>query len=341
MAASGGMRTVRLPGSGLETSAVGFGSAGLFREPSRTRRQRLLELAFESGIRHFDVAPMYGLGRAEAELGRFARDRRDRLVIATKFGIAPTPVARLIARGQAPLQRMLESSPGVRGRARPEGADPRAGFVGKLLYRGAYDARAARVSLEQSLRALSTDRVDVFLVHDPAHGEQISDDLRGYLESARAAGLVGTWGVGGEPAAVAAAAARLGPEIPVVQIRDDVLLRSGRRLQPTPRQATVRFGVIARVLPRLMAHLGSDESILRRWSDATGADCANVDVVVSLLIRDALIESPRGPVLISTIRPDRIGTAVDAGEAAGRDDLAVEAFRSLVAAELGPRPDRP
>jgi D-threo-aldose 1-dehydrogenase len=341
MTASGGMRTVRLPGSGLETSAVGLGTAGLFREPSRARRRRLLELAFEAGIRHFDVAPMYGLGQAEAELGSFARERRDRLVIATKFGIAPTPVARLVARAQAPLQRVLEGSPRVRGRARPEGADPRAGLVGKLLYRGAYDARAARTSLEKSLRALSTDRVDVFLVHDPAPGEQISDDLRGYLESARAAGLVRTWGVGGEPEAVAVAAARLGPEIPVIQIRDDVLLRSGRRLQPTPHQATVRFGVIARALPRLMTHLGSDVSILRRWSDAIGADCADVDVVVSLLIRDALIENPRGPVVISTIRPDRIGTAVDAGEAAGQHDPAVEAFRRLVSAELGPRADRP
>ncbi|HET9153536.1 MAG TPA: aldo/keto reductase [Solirubrobacterales bacterium] len=51
---------------------LGFGCASLMRLPSRRRRQALLAEAFEQGIRHFDVARMYGLGAAEGELGRFA-----------------------------------------------------------------------------------------------------------------------------------------------------------------------------------------------------------------------------------------------------------------------------
>jgi D-threo-aldose 1-dehydrogenase len=113
---SGTMRTARLGDTGIETSVLGFGCADLFREPDSARRRRLFEAAVDAGIRHFDAAPMYGLGLVEGELGRFAQGRRDRLVIATKFGITPAPAARALARAQAPIRRRSE---GRRGRVPP------------------------------------------------------------------------------------------------------------------------------------------------------------------------------------------------------------------------------
>ncbi|MDX6643271.1 MAG: D-threo-aldose 1-dehydrogenase, partial [Solirubrobacteraceae bacterium] len=71
------MRAVTLPGTEFETTALGFGCAELYRAASAAERRRLLETAHSLGIRHFDVAPMYGLGLAERELGGFARGRRD------------------------------------------------------------------------------------------------------------------------------------------------------------------------------------------------------------------------------------------------------------------------
>src|SRR5919199_1407023 len=86
-----------LAGTAVLTSRLGFGCAGLFAAPTGRQRRRVLDAALACGIRHFDVAPMYGLGMAERELGRFAVGRRDDVVIATKFGIAPTRTARAIA----------------------------------------------------------------------------------------------------------------------------------------------------------------------------------------------------------------------------------------------------
>ena len=54
--------------TGVVTSAIGFGCAGLFRIPHRKARKAMLDAAYDAGIRHFDTAPMYGLGLAEAEL---------------------------------------------------------------------------------------------------------------------------------------------------------------------------------------------------------------------------------------------------------------------------------
>src|SRR5437016_952206 len=119
------MRTTPLGDTGVETSVIGFGCADLFRQPSRASRRRLLEAALDAGIRHFDVAPMYGLGLGEGELGRFVRGRRERIVVATKFGISPTRAARTLARVQSPLQRLLDAAPALRQRARPAESDAR------------------------------------------------------------------------------------------------------------------------------------------------------------------------------------------------------------------------
>ena len=88
------LRTLTFPDSELETTVLGFGCAHLYGVPRSAERLRLLDAAHDAGIRHFDVAPMYGLGLAERELGRFIRHRRDAVVVATKFGIAPTLFAR-------------------------------------------------------------------------------------------------------------------------------------------------------------------------------------------------------------------------------------------------------
>lgn len=49
---------------------------------------RLLDAAYDAGIRHFDVAPLYGQGEAAALFGEFPRGRRDKVTVTTKFGIS-------------------------------------------------------------------------------------------------------------------------------------------------------------------------------------------------------------------------------------------------------------
>jgi D-threo-aldose 1-dehydrogenase len=329
------MRTTRLADTALVTSILGLGCADLFREPSERRRRRLLDAALDAGICHFDVAPMYGLGVVERELGRFARGRRDRVVIVTKFGIAPSPAARILAHVQAPLQRALAGSPTLRKRARPGQADPRSGTVGGVLYRNTgYDAAAARKSLEQSLRDLQSDYVDAFFLHDPHPGDIRSDDVRHYLESARDAGLIRAWGVAGEYGSAVATAERVGTPVPVLQLRDDIFLRSRRQLPEGVARATILFGAVGRALPRILAHISHDDAVARRWREAVG----DTDAIASLLLRDALRENDGGPVLFATISEQRIGPAVAAAQDDDQADAALNALRALVEAELTARP---
>ncbi len=169
---------------------VGFGCAGLMRSASAKHRQRLLAVAFDQGIRYFDVARMYGLGAAERELGRFAGARRDEIVIATKFGIAAATAGRL-ARLQSPARAAIARLPAVRAAVKRRAHvfhQPRC-----------YDTATLSASLETSLKEIGTDYVDVLFIHGPAPDDILDlAELSGALDELRRIGRVRAWGFAGD-----------------------------------------------------------------------------------------------------------------------------------------------
>jgi D-threo-aldose 1-dehydrogenase len=304
---------------------LGFGCAGLMRSPSRRYRQRLLGEAFEQGIRHFDVARMYGLGIAEEELGRFARGRREQITIATKFGMDPSGSARRLARLQAPARAAIARLPALRAALkRREGA---------FHVARRYDSDTARMSLKTSLAALGTDYVDVLFVHDPGATDLTDvEELVGALEELRRDGRLRAWGVSGEHGP--SARLRDAVDVPFVfQVRDDMF-------DPAPIEpetGVITFGVLSRSVNRILEWLAADEERRSRWSRIVGQDCGRPEVVASLLLQDALERNAGGGVLFSTTRPERVKAAVAAAErvSGGVEPTALRGFRKCVRAELG------
>jgi D-threo-aldose 1-dehydrogenase len=326
--------TVTLGAGGISTTCLGIGCANLFRASSAAQRARLLDAAYDAGIRHFDVAPMYGFGLAEPELGAFVRGRRAELIIATKFGIRPTPVARCLARVQGPVRGFLEARPALRDRARANAAGPSKGPAGRLLYAPeGYDSSGAKRSLERSLRALRTDYLDLILLHDPLPGSVHSDEVSAYLEQARTAGLIRSWGIAGEPEPTAGVARSFRGHVPVLQLRDDIFLRSLRRAPAG--SAFITFGVLAGALPSLVRLVTADKSTRDRWHKEIGADCADPEVAASFLMRAALRENSQGVVLFSTVHDSRMRSAVDVAETfRASADPALDAFLRMAELEL-------
>ncbi len=70
----------------LEVSVVGLGCNNFGRRLNERETATVVNAALGAGINFFDTADIYGGGRSEEFLGRALRDRRDRVVIATKFG---------------------------------------------------------------------------------------------------------------------------------------------------------------------------------------------------------------------------------------------------------------
>jgi aryl-alcohol dehydrogenase-like predicted oxidoreductase len=260
---------------------------------------------------------MYGLGLAEAELASFLRRRRADVTVTTKFGIDPTLLARGAARVQAPLRAFVATRPHLQGGLRSAGQGPRSGPLGSLLYSShGYHRGAAQRSLERSLRALGTDCIDVFLLHDPAGGHLASaPELMDYLAEERRLGRIRCWGVTGQPSGLPAITQRLA-RAEVVQFRDDIF--SGRfppAAGSAGGRARITYGALERALPALRQFFARRPDALTTWSERLGADLAAESALPRVLLSAAIRRNEAGPVLFSTTRPERIAVAAEAAAA--------------------------
>jgi aryl-alcohol dehydrogenase-like predicted oxidoreductase len=129
------MERRRLPGTELEITPVGVGTApiGSGRDwpvwwgPQDERDSiRAIQRALDLGVNWIDTAPFYGWGRAEEVVGRALDGKRDDVLVFTKCGTFP-------------------DESGSRMDLRPE---------------------SIRAEVEESLRRLRTDRVDLLQMHD-------------------------------------------------------------------------------------------------------------------------------------------------------------------------------
>ncbi|SYX84144.1 aldo/keto reductase [Paenibacillus alvei] len=171
---------------------LGFGSAPLgnmYRNISEEEAIATIEAAWESGTRYFDTAPSYGAGLAEIRLGEaLSNKNRDDYVISTKVG-------RIISDElEDPTARDFGEKSGIFEFGRKN----------KII--NDYSADATLRSVEQSLKRLQTDRLDIVYIHDVAqdfygdmwisHFETARTGAFRALSRLREEGVIKGWGLG-------------------------------------------------------------------------------------------------------------------------------------------------
>ena len=133
------MQYRQMGNSGLTVSIVGLGcnnfGGSAINAPNGTiyglldlaQTRTVVDAAFDAGINFFDTADVYGQGGSETYLGQILKDRRHRVVIATKWGSG------------------MENRPDIAWGSR----------------------RYIRQAAEASLRRLDTDYIDLYQMHWP------------------------------------------------------------------------------------------------------------------------------------------------------------------------------
>jgi aryl-alcohol dehydrogenase-like predicted oxidoreductase len=121
------MRTRFLGEGGPEVSVVGLGTNNFGWRADYEQSLAVIDAALESGVTLIDTADIYGQGTSEEFIGRALEGRRDRAVIATKFG------------------KPMDENPEER-RGNPD-------YI--------------QWAVEGSLRRLRTDVIDVYQLHEP------------------------------------------------------------------------------------------------------------------------------------------------------------------------------
>jgi aryl-alcohol dehydrogenase-like predicted oxidoreductase len=131
------MQTRVLGDGGPEVSVVGLGTNNFGRRIDYDQTLAVIDAALDAGVTLFDTADIYGQGMSEDYIGRALEGRRDRVILATKFGM--------------PMDERPDDS-----RGRPE-------YI--------------RWAVEGSLRRLRTDVIDVYQMHRPDDSTPIEETL--------------------------------------------------------------------------------------------------------------------------------------------------------------------
>jgi aryl-alcohol dehydrogenase-like predicted oxidoreductase len=148
------MRYRPLGNSGLEVSVVGLGCNNFGRRLDVGQTRNVVDAAIDVGVTLLDTAETYGgRGRSEEILGEVLAGRRDQVVLATKFGSQGSDL----------------------------GYGPAAGAKGGRGY--------IRRAVENSLRRLQTDYIDLYQIHTPDPVTPIEETLSALTELVQA-GLV-------------------------------------------------------------------------------------------------------------------------------------------------------
>jgi aryl-alcohol dehydrogenase-like predicted oxidoreductase len=82
------MKYRNLGKSGLKVSEIGLGTLEFGRRLDEQESVAVINHALDSGINFIDTADVYGDGRSEEFVGKAIKDKRTRVIIATKFGIS-------------------------------------------------------------------------------------------------------------------------------------------------------------------------------------------------------------------------------------------------------------
>lgn len=315
-----------MPGTDIETSVLGMGTASLgSRIPAASGRRRL-EDAYERGITWYDTAPVYGAGEAEAILAPFLAAHRDSVFVCSKVGLAPPRHNSAMRLAYALGRPVIGAASGLRRRFRA--------LKATRNVRLPLTAERIETSIVLSLARLCVDHLDVYALHDPDPVDLGRDEILRALEKVRTRGLTRHIAVAGTFEAARRAAAL--PLFSLFQLADDPAERTLARLRPFLDRpaAFVTHSVLGvdGARARLTARMESDPALRARLA-LHGYDGPPERVATDLLMRRAFAANPDGVVLASMF--SRTHLADNAGRAALSPDS--EAAR-LVEAVFAPAP---
>src|SRR6266545_4067650 len=132
--------------SGLRISAIGLGCNPFGNEVDPPTAEAIVNQAIDLGVTYFDTADSYFDGRSEDYLGRALKGKRDKVIVATKFG------------------NRTGTGPNETGASRKH----------------IFDA------CEASLRRLQTDYIDVYQIHSPDRSTPIEETMQALHDLVRA-----------------------------------------------------------------------------------------------------------------------------------------------------------
>jgi aryl-alcohol dehydrogenase-like predicted oxidoreductase len=296
------MEQITLGTSGRQTTRLGFGCSNLMGATGRRDSLELLEAAYTAGIRHFDVAPMYGYGEAESCLGEFLQRHRGQVTVTTKYGIPPAKNSALIKAGRRLAAPVIKQLPALKQRLAQA-----ANAATRNNERPTFTAAQAKASLDRSLAELRTDRIDLWLLHEVIARDLQDDNLLRVLEDLVQQGTIGTFGIGSSADKIPALLAERPAYCHTLQYEWSIL----NSTVPLSSPFRIHHRALTENFRALHATLVKNKPLCQRWSLSTNNDLSHPETLANLMLKAALVMNLSSIILFSSKNPRHIQANVN------------------------------
>ena len=296
------MQTIPLADTNRHTTRLGFGCGNLMGAMNRSDSLRLLETAYDAGIRHFDVAPRYGYGEAESCLGEFLQHHRGQVTVTTKYGIFPAKKTSLITLGRRIAGPIVKKIPRLK-----QSLAQAAKATTRNQDRPTFTAAEAKASLDRSLLALRTDHIDLWLLHEVSAHDLQDGTLLDLLEAEVKNGTLGSFGIGSSAEKIPTLLAERPAYCRILQYEWSIL----NAVIPFKEPFRIHHRALTSNFHTLHTALIKNISLNQRWSHATNTDLSNPEALAPLMLKAALVMNPASILLFSSKNPQHIQANVE------------------------------
>ncbi|HEV2710945.1 MAG TPA: aldo/keto reductase [Edaphobacter sp.] len=308
----------------LPASLLGFGCGAVLGRVGRNESLRAMAAAWDMGINLFDTARSYGYGESEGLLGEFLAGKRDKAIISTKFGILPERQQGWKQAAKPVIRGLLKLAPGARSIVRRG--------VRTQMAPNQFTVPVLRSSLEESLRRLRTDYVDILFLHSAPASVLDQGDLIEELERLVTEGKVRHAGISADPEVIGTAIDRALPVLRAMQFPANVfdLAVTNHTSQCAGDyffMANHPFGGVMRVAEgkRLIAEFAKSDEVPQdlRTKLEDGSNLLLADVVFNTILRGTGIDV----IVPAMMKIEHLHTNVRAIEESRFNDLEIALLR--------------
>lgn len=170
------MKRIQLRGTDLKISRLILGSANLHHLGRLTRQIDHILEAVDMGFSHVDTAPLYAFGGSETVIGALKPSVADKITVTTKVCLYP-PGGANQSRNQMLLRKALGK-----------------GFARFSAPEASNCVRKARKSLENSLKRLKREVIDILLIHEPQESLVLTDEWLSWIATEKRVRFFGVCG---------------------------------------------------------------------------------------------------------------------------------------------------